>query len=56
MDTNKNKPDWDSNTGTMANNKPVGGAGQPVNKNVTRSEAISRRMKKRQDSLRGKTN
>lgn len=56
VDTDKNKPDWDSKLGTNSSNAPVGTAGQPVNNNVTRSDAISRRMKKRQDSLKGKTN
>lgn len=41
---------------TKANNMPVGTAGQPMNKTKMKSEAISRRMKKRQDSIRGKTN
>lgn len=45
-----------SDGGTTADNSPVGSAGQPMNKNASRSEAIQRRMKKRQDSLKGKTN
>lgn len=60
MDTVKGKPDWDSGKGTMANNKPIGGAGQPfgnIKKEVpdAKAAAIARRLKKKTDDKKKKS-